>query len=198
MNARRVLVVAIAALATLSFCAGAAARKTATPADLPKPAQSPAPETKTIGDWSVRCFAIQSPAPCDMFQLLTQKKTGQRVMSLSIAYMQKTDQHVIQIVLPLGVAIEKGVRISAGSYTSPPLEYRRCNRSGCFVEGIIDNAAIRAIGRSSAAAKVSVVSSEGQPLDIKYSLRGFAEAHEAMLNLTRQMLAVGASEGLKR
>src|SRR5262249_354273 len=26
------------------------------------------PEVKQVGDWAVRCFPIQSPSPCDVFQ----------------------------------------------------------------------------------------------------------------------------------
>ena len=49
-------------------------------------AQAPAapasnkPDVKTVQDWSVRCFPIASPSPCDMFQELDNQRTGQRVV----------------------------------------------------------------------------------------------------------------------
>ena len=59
-------------------------------------------QTKPFGDWTVRCFPVKSPSPCDMFELLANKKdTRQRVMSVSIAYLPANDRHVIQIAVPL-------------------------------------------------------------------------------------------------
>src|ERR1700760_1567597 len=65
-------------------------------------AQAPAteapgrPDVKTVGDWTVRCFPIQSPSPCDIFQEQDYQKTGQRVLSVSIAYVPSMDKHAIQ------------------------------------------------------------------------------------------------------
>jgi invasion protein IalB len=78
----------------------------------PAPAAPLTPsETKTYGDWTVRCYPISSPSPCDMYELLANKQTNQRVMSLSIAYMPAGDKHVIQIAVPLGILIPKGLVI---------------------------------------------------------------------------------------
>src|SRR6516164_4413416 len=90
-------------------------------------------ETKAVGDWTVRCFPIKSPSPCDMFELLADKKNGNRVMSVSIAYVPQQDRHAIQIALPLGVALAKGVQLQSDTFSSPVMRYRRCDRAGCYV-----------------------------------------------------------------
>ena len=102
-------------------------------------------ETKTFGDWTVRCYPVASPSPCDMYELLANKQTNQRVMSLSIAYMPSGDKHVIQIAVPLGVLIPTGLVIESDTYTSPLLHYRRCDRAGCYVEMMFDNGAVNAL-----------------------------------------------------
>lgn len=142
-------------------------------------------ETKVIGDWTVRCFAGKSPSPCDMFQLLADKRSGRRVMSLSIAYLPAQDKHIIQIAVPLGVQLSKGIVMSANAFTSPTLHYRRCDRGGCYVEGFIDNSSIDGLARSSATSQVQFTAYGGKTFGLKFSLNGFAEAHNTMSDLAR-------------
>jgi invasion protein IalB len=142
-------------------------------------------ETKVIGDWTVRCFAAKSASPCDMFQLLADKRSGRRVLSLSIAYLPAQDKHIIQISLPLGVALAKGIVVSTNAYTSPTLHYRRCDRGGCYVEGLVDNSTVDALARSTANSQVQFTAYGGRPYELKFSLNGFAEAHNTMSDLAR-------------
>src|SRR5476651_2693843 len=76
------------------------------------------PDVKTVGDWFVRCFPVQSPSPCDIFQEGDTPQTHQRVLSMSVAYVPSLDRHALQITVPLEIAIPKGLTISAEGYTS--------------------------------------------------------------------------------
>src|SRR6516164_1762678 len=82
---------------------------TANAAPAQQPAADPAaegkPDLKTVGDWIVRCFPIQSPSPCDMFQELDSQTTKQRVLSLSLAYVPSLDRHALQLTVPLDISI---------------------------------------------------------------------------------------------
>src|SRR5881227_614643 len=69
------------------------------------------PDVKTVEDWTVRCFPIQSPSPCDMFQEQDSQQARQRVLSISIAYVPSLDRHALQISVPLDISIPKGVTI---------------------------------------------------------------------------------------
>ena len=102
-------------------------------------------ETKPYGDWTVRCYPVKSPSPCDMFELLANKQTQQRVLSVSIAYVPGRDSHVIQIAVPLGVSIPRGLILTSDTYTSPALKYRRCDRGGCYVEMLMPNDSVNAL-----------------------------------------------------
>jgi len=53
------------------------------------------------------------------------------------------------------------------------------------VEGAIDEAVIGAMGKSGAQAKMMVVSDNGKPFSIPFSLRGFAQAHDSLVALER-------------
>ena len=37
-------------------------------------------EVKEFGDWTVRCYPVTSPSPCEMIELRVAKKTGQRIL----------------------------------------------------------------------------------------------------------------------
>jgi invasion protein IalB len=146
-------------------------------------------ETKPFGDWTVRCYPVKSPSPCDMFELLANKQTQQRVLSVSIAYMPSGDRHVIQIAVPLGVSIQRGLILQSDAYTSPALHYRRCDRGGCYVEMLMQNEAVQALASAGAQAKIRVFAVTGKAFEIPFSLNGFSDAHGAMQDLARKKVA---------
>ncbi|HTO40867.1 MAG TPA: invasion associated locus B family protein [Rhizomicrobium sp.] len=142
--------------------------------------------TKQFGDWLVRCYPVSSPSPCDMYELLAQKDTGNRVMSMSFAYAPKQDRYVVQIAVPLGVALKTGLTIKAADYVSPVMQFRRCDRGGCYVEGVTDSALLSALAQQSGDAKATIASDDGRSLDVNFSLKGFGEARSAMAELAKQ------------
>jgi invasion protein IalB len=177
----------------LAFGLFAASVAFAAPAAPAAPGPAPAPsapiqpsETKTFGDWMVRCYPVASPSPCDMYELLANKQNNQRVMSLSIAYLPSGDKHVIQVAVPLGVLIPKGLVIESDTFTSPLLHYRRCDRGGCYVEMVFDNGAVNALATATGPAKVKIVAEGGKVFEIPFSLNGYADAHGAMVDLARK------------
>ncbi|HKU64889.1 MAG TPA: invasion associated locus B family protein [Rhizomicrobium sp.] len=144
------------------------------------------PEIKPVGDWFVRCFPVQSPSPCDMFQELDSPATKQRVLSISLAYIPGIDRHAIQITVPLEIAIQKGVIIKTDSFTSPLLKYRRCDRNGCYVETPVDNNFVEAIGRSGGEkGKVNIAADTGKNYALDFYLKGFSAAHDDMVTKAR-------------
>jgi invasion protein IalB len=166
---------ALAAMAML-FVSGAALAQQAAP-----DASAARPDVKTVEDWFVRCFPIQSPSPCDMFQELDNRDTRQRILSLSLAYVPSLDRHALQVTVPLDIAIQKGVTIQTDGYTSPVLKYRRCDRNGCYVEQAVDSALVEGLAKSGPEAKVNIVADNGKAFSLKFSLKGFAAAHDDMI-----------------
>jgi invasion protein IalB len=145
-----------------------------------------APDVKQIGDWSVRCFPIESASPCDMYQETDEKDSHQRVLAVSLAYIPHLDRHAVQISVPLGVALQKGLVIQTDNFTSAVMHFRRCDRQGCYVEMMLDNAAITALTKSGPDAKMKIVADGGKPFDLRFSLKGFAAAHDSMTQLAKQ------------
>ena len=150
-------------------------------AQQPAPEASARPETKNVEDWIVRCFPIQSPSPCDMFQEQDAQQSHQRVLSLSIAFVPSLDRHALQVSVPLDISIAKGVTIQAEGYTSPVLRYRRCDRNGCYVEQAVDNALVEGLAKSGGTGKVNIFADNGKSYALTFSLKGFTAAHDDMV-----------------
>jgi invasion protein IalB len=171
----------MAACAGLMLAAGAALAQQAPAAD----GAPGRPDVKTVGDWTVRCFPIQSPSPCDIFQEQDYQKTGQRVLSISIAYVPSMDKHAIQISVPLDISIPKGVTLQTDTYTSPVLKYRRCDRNGCYIEMAVDNGLVEGLAKSGDKGKVNIAADNGKNYTLNFSLKGFAQAHDDMVAQAR-------------
>jgi len=176
---------ALSLVATPALAAPAekSAAATQQKADPNKPMQPS--ETKEFGDWSVRCYPVSSPSPCEMVELLVNKKTGRRVLSILIAYIPSRDQHVMQIGLPLGVMLQNGAVLSSDTFTSDVLHFRRCDMQGCYVETPIPNASLSALARATKA-QMQIVSVDGKKFELAFSLSGFSPAHSALVDLTKQ------------
>jgi invasion protein IalB len=144
-------------------------------------APPPKPDVKTVEDWQVRCYPVQAVAPCDMLQEQGDPQSGRKVLSLSISYIPSMDRHALIVNVPLDVSLAKGVVLQTDSYTSPVLKYRMCTRDGCFVQAPVDNDLVASVAKSSGDAKVNIVGDDGKSYSLKFSLKGFAQAHDDMV-----------------
>ena len=184
-----------AGLVAVSLLAGAAAGETAKgpapePANANKPVQPS--ETKDFGDWTVRCFPATSATPCEMIELLVNKKSGRRVLGVLIVYNQARNQNLMQIALPLGVMVQSGAVLSSDAYTSGVLHYRLCDMQGCYVVAALDDDTVKALGRATKA-EMRIVSADSKKFNISFSLKGFGAAYNALLDLTRQKASAAPS-----
>jgi invasion protein IalB len=143
-------------------------------------APPPPPEVKNIGDWLVRCDPGQTHSPCDMYQQQNDAKSQQRVLAISLAYIPHLDKHAIQISVPLGVSLASGVVLQAGSYTSPVMPYRRCDRGGCYVEMLLENSVVDQLNHAGDTALLKIAADDGKNYQLKISLNGFTAAHDSM------------------
>ena len=172
MNLTRALIGGLA-FSVASVCAAAAQDAPAAP--------PPKPDVKTVEDWQVRCYPVQSAAPCDMLQEQGDQQSGRKILSISISYVPSMDRHALIVTVPLEVALAKGVTVQTDSYKSPTMKYRTCTRDGCFVQTAVDNALVESVAKSTGDGKVNVVGDDGKTYAIKFSLKGFAQAHDDMV-----------------
>lgn len=141
-------------------------------------------DVKEFKDWTVRCYPVNSPSPCEMIELRVAKKTGQRVLGVLLAYMPARDAHILQISVPLGISIQNGLVINADTYKSPVLKYRRCDQLGCYVEAAIGNDVISQLSKATKS-EIDIVTVDGRKFNLAFSLDGFNEAHNALVELSK-------------
>jgi invasion protein IalB len=163
--------------------------------DAPDQAQQSAPRKpitptvmKTFGGWDVRCYPVSSPAPCDMWEAIAFKKGGQLAVSISIVYVPSQDNHLLQLIVPLGVDLAARAKVVTDTYTSDAWPYHHCDRIGCYIVVPQGNAVVEAL-KDQAAMKVRVTQFRGKSIDLAVPLKGFSDAHNAMVELAKQKAA---------
>jgi invasion protein IalB len=145
----------------------------------------PATDVKEFGDFTVRCFPVKSLSPCDMYQERSAKDTGQKILSMSVAYVPSLNVYGIQVSVPLGVAIQKGLVIQSSGITTPVLPYHRCDRAGCYVEMRMEKDMVDKLSHSDPTAKIQIVADNGKSFNLNFSLNGFGAANDAMVELAK-------------
>jgi invasion protein IalB len=175
-----------AAIAAALLAAPLAVAAPAAPAQQQAQANKAAEPTfaKDYGDWTVRCFAGNSPTPCQMVQLRIVEKTKQRILGVLIAYMPARDASLMEVSVPLGVALQNGLVIVTDTYKSGVLKFTRCDQEGCYVEGAVGADVLDALGRATKA-QVQILSMNGKHYDLVFSTKGFGEARHVMLDLAK-------------
>jgi len=157
-------------------------------------AQDAAPTTTRHGDFLVRCFPVQTGSPCDMYEEVGNRDTGQRLVTFSIAFLPADNRYVMVIGVPLGVDLAKGVVITTNTFSTPTMPFRRCDRGGCYVEAAVDKPLIDAFMGSSGEAKLRVsADGEEKPRELPLSFNGFTAAHNDMVAQNRAKAKPGAA-----
>ncbi|HWA92694.1 MAG TPA: invasion associated locus B family protein [Rhizomicrobium sp.] len=147
---------------------------------------------KTFAGWDVRCYPVQTPAPCDMWEAIAFKKGGQLAVSVSIVYVPSREEHLLQFVVPLGIDLAKGAKVVTDGYTSESYHFHHCDRIGCYIIVPQGNPVIDAL-KSQAKMKVQVSQFHGRTVDLDVPLKGFNDAHNALVELARQKANNGGS-----
>lgn len=175
------------AMAAALLAMPALAQQQQAPADQQQqPNRPPQPtDVKVYGDWTVECYPVHSPAPCEMVELRVNPQTNQRVLGIALVFAPSSDLHVLRVSAPLGVALQNGLVIVTDTYHSPVLKFRRCDQGGCLIETAVDANVLGQLARATTG-KVQVVSVDGRHLEYQFSMRGFNDARAAMETLARQ------------
>jgi len=155
----------------------------AKPAAAAAPAATGAPAQR-FGDFIVRCANVKSVAPCDLYEERVQKDTGRRVIGFSIGFMPSQSRYIMQVAVPLGIDVGKGITVTDGKFTSPVLPVRRCDQTGCFSEVQVDKSLIDAFSKMGEA-KIQVTADGGKAYPFTFSFNGFSAALDSMVAQNR-------------
>ena len=142
-------------------------------------------EGTQIGDWRVICGADGESA-CAMTQL---GKDPQGSPAIEFV-VRKVDEEkaeidgvkiaaVADIITPLGVLLEFGLRLTIDSGEERGAPFRICQQHGCLVREPLSSDVIANLKKGNAA-KVTVAAEGAGPIDIEISLNGFTKAFNSL------------------
>lgn len=166
--------------------AAAADTKAAKPAEQQSAAaQGPKVNREQFGEWELECFEEKiNGLKCQIVQKLVSTEAKQLVLVVSVAYAPDSQNHLLQVALPLNFMLKPGVEIAIGdSKTVVPVD--RCSAQGCFIEGIAHTELIDAMSKSEKG-DVKFLASADKRLVVPFSLSGFSRAYEKMKRLNSQ------------
>ncbi|MGD0864757.1 MAG: invasion associated locus B family protein [Rhizomicrobium sp.] len=133
-------------------------------------------ETRVLGSWTVRCYRTQGSL-CDVSQAAFERQQRQRVLGVSIAFVADKNLYTGRIVVPLLVSFAKGMTIEIGSYRLANLKYHRCERDGCYVEGVFPQPMIDAMSQSGLTkGTIEIAAVNGKKVTLPISLDGFGDS----------------------
>lgn len=150
-------------------------------------------DVQSFGDWTVRCFNVKAPAPCDMIQIAVNKDKKQRVTSVSLAYVPSRDNYAAQVIVPLGVSFQSGLTLASGDKKIEGLKFRRCENDGCYVETGLAKGAVESLQYGGDKGTITVALYKNtKPINLPMSMKGFVQAASKLKELARTKAVVTA------
>ncbi len=93
-------------------------------------AQTPSATEEIFGSWKFLCPSAE--APCRSFLSIADAETGQVQLTWTFLYDGKTDQLSAVINVPLGVALQPGLRVIDANETAHiEVPFQVCDGTGC-------------------------------------------------------------------
>jgi len=147
-------------------------------------------QSERFEDWFYRCVTPeaskeqpQPKAQCEVVQIAQTKQGKETVNVLTISVSETVRDNkknaVLTVLVPQNVHLPSGLILSIGEQSKVTLHYRNCNNAGCWIQHAIDGKSLEAL-KSNEAGFASLHLINGQNLNIKFSLKGFKEALQAL------------------
>jgi len=124
-------------------------------------------------DWQVVCPPQSEEADCE---LAANVVPGQ----ISLLLDDPTLGSRLRVVVPHGVRIDPGLGFSIGDQPLQVYQFETCVAEGCFALVTIDTATLELL-RSNINGEVVVVPAAGTPVTVPYSLNGFSDGYEMLI-----------------
>lgn len=133
-------------------------------------------ETRVISfeDWRVICPPLsEADSNCS---LTSEVVPGQVQLVLN----DPTLGSRLRVIVPHGVFLDPGLGFSVGDQPLKIYQYETCMPVGCFADVPLDTEMLGYL-RNNMNGQVVVVPAEGSPVTVPYSLSGFSEGYDALV-----------------
>lgn len=142
------------------------------------PPKSGGAAANTSGAWELQCVAgASSQRRCQTVGRVQSSDGKQVILVMSLAKIAKATS--MQLAVPLGVAVQPGVKIEIDGAFSRTMPISRCTAQGCLVEETVPVEMINAM-MIKATASINVTTPEGKTIPIALPLDGFEKAFSGL------------------
>ncbi len=140
---------------------------------------------ETHGEWTVTCgVQAERRKVCAFFQQQVDGRSHQQVLAIEL--QPEKDGVRGTLVLPFGLALEKGVRLEIDKVDlGRNLRFRTCLPRGCLVPIDFDLRTVSALSKGNVLKVVGTVADGGKTTAFSIPLKGFARARERTAELLR-------------
>ncbi len=167
-------------------------------AGLPQPAAAqtqPAPQAspqgeaaqgKVFGDWVQRCTPNPPPGAspprdgeleaCFIAHQYVDPSSQRPLLKITIGYFEPGRRPGAVIAMPLGVPLADGIRLNVDGKEVAALPFQVCRRDGCQAFLPLSDELIAAF-KAGTQAHARVASTQGEGLDLPFSLKGFTAGY---------------------
>lgn len=137
----------------------------------------------TYQDWRVLCPAVTPATPNCTLSTEVTNAGGGAAPAGTILSLQMTDPAAnsnLTVVVPHGVLLEPGLAVTIGNDPMRLRPYETCSNAGCIAFVTVDADTLKSL-RTSPGGRVTVAAPNApQPLNIPFSLKGFADGYAAL------------------
>ncbi len=124
-------------------------------------------------DWRVVCPPEGDEISCELSSNVV---PGQ----VSLVLDDPTLGSRLRVYVPHGVFLDSGLGFSIGDQSLQIYQFETCLPAGCFALVTVDTATLELL-RSNENGEVVVVPAAGSPVTVPYSLNGFSEGYDALV-----------------
>lgn len=165
LSSKQLQTAALVAAASLALAGSASAQ------EAPRAGQ-------VFGDWRFDCAAVtEQSSQCRLTQTMVTAEARKAIAQLILA--PGTDSGlVLSTLLPLGLSIPAGVRVSIDEGDDIPMVIERCVRAGCIAGHQLSDSEIAAL-RSGTSITINFDAGKGRMLALTGSLNGISAGLDA-------------------
>ncbi len=139
--------------------------------------QQQEPETTVYQDWEVACIETPQGERCRMQQTLEIQDEQARGLFLQATVRREGDQHIIEILVPLGVDLRPGIRMQVDDAGEEmDAGYVTCVQQGCVAGRELNSEQMSALRGGQALTVAFRALHQEQPFVFDVSLMGFTDA----------------------
>lgn len=139
---------------------------------------------ESFGDWQLRCVKVaEGPEPCQLYQLLEDKETGNPIMEITLLALPEGSEAVAgaTVIVPLETLLTQKLNVTIDNGKTKRFDFTFCAEVGCVARMGLTEDDLSAFKKGNVATLTVVpVADPSRTVDVNLSLSGFTAGFEAV------------------